>query len=67
MNGNPALTEVIGRVFNGRLTEPFSVHLKASEIVFRGGFCDNPGLLADSLVWIGLVCQVSGLYTEVTG
>ena len=61
-----ALTEVIERVFHGRLTEPFFVYLKASEIVFMEDFLENPGLLAASLERIGLFDQVSGLYAAVT-
>jgi 2,4-dienoyl-CoA reductase (NADPH2) len=61
------LTGIIEQVFRGRLTEPFFVYLKASEIVFMGDFLDNPGLLADSLQRIGLFDRVSGLYAKVTG
>jgi len=60
------LADVIEQIFHGRLTEPFFVYLKASEIVFMWDFLDNPGLLAGSLEQIGLFDQVSGLYAAVT-
>jgi glyoxylase-like metal-dependent hydrolase (beta-lactamase superfamily II) len=63
---NLPLTGVIEQLFHGRLTEPFFVYLKASEIVFMWDFLDNPGLLAGSLEQIGLLDQVSGLYAAVT-
>ena len=61
-----SLTGVIDQLFHGRLTEPFFVYLKASEIVFMWDFLDNPGLLAASLERIGLFDQVAGLYAAAT-
>jgi 2,4-dienoyl-CoA reductase (NADPH2) len=48
------LPSVIERVFRGRLSDPFHVYLKASEIVFMMDYLENPGLLASSLAAIGL-------------
>ena len=60
-----ALNNIIEQLFNGRLTEPFLVYLKISEILFMLDFLDNPTLLKDSLEQIGLFDQVSALYERV--
>ncbi|MBI2355528.1 MAG: MBL fold metallo-hydrolase [Deltaproteobacteria bacterium] len=61
------LNEVIERIFQGRLTDPFFVYLKASEIVFMRDFLENPVLLKDSLERIGLFDALGGLYATVAG
>jgi len=60
-----ALNDIIERLFKGRLTEPFLVYLKVSEIVFMLDFIENPDLLKDSLMQIGLFDVVSILYERV--
>jgi hydroxyacylglutathione hydrolase len=60
-----ALNNIIEQLFNGRLTEPFLVYLKISEILFMLDFIENPDLLKDSLEQIGLFDQVSILYERV--
>ena len=57
-----ALSDIILRLFKGRLTEPFLVYLKISEILFMLDFLDNPALLRDSLEQIGLFDRVVALY-----
>ena len=61
-----ALTEMVARLFQRKLTEPFFVYLKVSEIVFMLDFMENPALLRSSLEQIGLFNQVAELYTEAT-
>ena len=61
-----AVNKIIEQLFKGRLTEPFLVYLKISEIVFMLDFLENPDLLKSSLEQIGLFGQVSGLYEAVT-
>jgi 2,4-dienoyl-CoA reductase (NADPH2) len=48
------LPEIIEAIFRKRLSEPFFVYLKASEIVFMLDFLENPDLLRASLEGIGL-------------
>lgn len=57
-----ALSDIIEQLFRGRLTEPFLVYLKISEILFMLDFLDNPPLLRDSLKQIGLFDRVGALY-----
>jgi 2,4-dienoyl-CoA reductase (NADPH2) len=59
------LTEIIERLFKGRLTDPFLVYLKISEIVFMLDFIENPALLKASLEQIGLFDNVCELYAAV--
>lgn len=59
------LNDIIGQLFKGRLTEPFLVYLKISEIVFMLDFLENPALLKGSLEQIGLFDQVTALYERV--
>ena len=59
------MTEIVDRLFQGRLTEPFFVYLKLSEIVFMLDFLENPGLLKASLEQIGLFAFVSERYAAV--
>ncbi len=61
------IESILDRLFQGRLTDAFSVYLKASEIVFMLDFLENPALLKDSLERIGLFEQVGEAYTAVTG
>ncbi len=60
-----ALNSIIEQLFKGRLTEPFFVYLKISEILFMLDLLDNPALLRDSLEQIGLFDQLSALYERV--
>lgn len=53
------LTEIVDRLFQGRLIEPFFVYLKLSEIVFMLDFLENPGLLKAALEQTGLFASVS--------
>lgn len=56
------LYEIIEQVFQGRLTDPFFIYLKASEIVFMQDFLDAPHRLQQSLERIGLYDRVSDLF-----
>lgn len=60
-----ALTEIIERLFQGRLTDPFLVYLKVSEVVFMLDFIKNPELLKKSLETIGLYGFVSEKFEKV--
>ena len=60
-----ALNNIIEQLFKGRLTEPFFIYLKVSEIVFMLDFLENPLLLKASLEQIGLFDQISALYEAV--
>lgn len=65
---NLAMNDIIGQLFKGRLTEPFFVYLKVSEIVFMLDFLENPGQLKASLQQAGLFDEVAGRYaTAVRG
>ena len=61
-----AVNEIVERLFQGRLTEPFHVYLKISEIVFMLDFLDNPAQLRRSLEGIGLFAEVAELYQTVS-
>ncbi|MDD2582783.1 MAG: MBL fold metallo-hydrolase [Desulfuromonadaceae bacterium] len=56
------LNKIIEYLFKGRLTEPFYLYLKISEIVFMLDFLDNPPLLRASLEQIGLFDRIRALY-----
>lgn len=56
---------IIERIFRGRLTEPFFIYLKVSEIVFMLDFLENPMLLKSTLTQIGLFDKVEGLFEAV--
>ena len=56
------IEKILDRLFQGRLTDPFAVYLKASEIVFMQDFLENPALLKDSLEQCGLFERVSETY-----
>lgn len=60
-----ALNKIIEQLFKGRLTEPFFVYLKVSEIVFMLDMIENPALLKASLEQIGLFDGVSDLYEAI--
>lgn len=62
-----AISAIIEHLFQGRLTEPFFVYLKASEIIFMLDFIDNPALLRSSLEQIGLFPRVAEQFAAVTG
>lgn len=57
-----SLNKIIEHLFKGRLTEPFYLYLKISEIVFMLDFLDNPSLLRASLEQIGLFDRIRVLY-----
>ncbi|MFZ4857369.1 MAG: MBL fold metallo-hydrolase [Desulfuromonadaceae bacterium] len=57
---------IIEQLFKGRLTDPFFVYLKMSEIVFMLDFLENQTLLKSSLEQVGLFDAVSELYAKVT-
>lgn len=56
------LTEIIERLFLGRMTDPFFVYLKISEVVFMLDFIENPSLLKASLEQAGLFDRVERLF-----
>jgi glyoxylase-like metal-dependent hydrolase (beta-lactamase superfamily II) len=56
------LNRIIEQLFKGRLTEPFLIYLKISEIVFMLDFLEDPGRLKASLEQIGLFDGVGALY-----
>jgi 2,4-dienoyl-CoA reductase (NADPH2) len=58
--------KIIEQLFKGRLTDPFFVYLKISEIVFMLDFLENPTLLKSSLEQVGLFATVDELYAAVT-
>ncbi len=57
--------EIIEKIFKGRLTEPFFIYLKISEIVFMLDFLENPALLKASLEQIGLFDAIRDRYEAV--
>ncbi len=62
--GQP-VDRIIHQLFKGRLTDPFFVYLKVSEIVFMLDFLENPALLKSSLEQVGLFDTVSELYESI--
>ena len=60
-----AVNEMVDRLFQGRLTEPFHVYLKIAEIVFMLDFMENPSLLRLALEQVGLFDQVAQSYARV--
>lgn len=63
-NGESILN-VVWKLFNGSLTDPFLIYLKVSEIVFMQDFLAEPGRLKDSLENIGLFDAVSDRFEAV--
>ena len=59
------MNEIIERLFLGRLTDPFLVYLKVSEVMFMLDFIENPSLLKASLEQIGLFDEVSEFFSAV--
>jgi len=59
------VNEIIERLFLGRLTDPFLVYLKVSEVMFMLDFIENPSLLKASLEQIGLFDGVSELFSTM--
>ncbi len=59
------VNEIVKQLFKGRLTEPFFIYLKVSEIVFMLDLLENPALLKASLEQIGLFNEVKALYETV--
>ncbi len=59
------LNKIIEQLFKGKLTDPFLIYLKISEIVFMLDFLENPALMKTSLEKIGLFDQVSRPYEAV--
>ncbi|MDD2897275.1 MAG: MBL fold metallo-hydrolase [Desulfuromonadaceae bacterium] len=60
-----AMNTIIDQLFKGRITEPFILYMKISEIVFMLDFLENPTLLRASLEQMGLFDQVASLYEDV--
>lgn len=60
-----SVNKIVEQLFKGRLTEPFLIYLKVSEIVFMLDFLENPNLLKSSLEQIGLFDTVCHLYEAV--
>jgi glyoxylase-like metal-dependent hydrolase (beta-lactamase superfamily II) len=60
-----AVNLIVERLFQGRLTDPFQVYLKVSEIVFMLDFLENPARLRSSLESIGLFRDLAELYHTV--
>jgi 2,4-dienoyl-CoA reductase (NADPH2) len=58
------MPELIDRLFEGRISEPFFVYLKLSEVIFMLDFIENPDLLKLSLQEIGLFSRVDDLFTR---
>lgn len=61
------LTEIIERLFEGRLSDPFFVYLKVSEVVFMLDLIENPAPLRVSLDQAGLFDRVERLFAAVAG
>jgi 2,4-dienoyl-CoA reductase (NADPH2) len=61
-----AMDRIIEQIFKGRLTEPFFIYLKVSEIVFMLDFLENPTLLKSSLEQIGLFDTLTAQYAAVS-
>ncbi|MEI7816728.1 MAG: MBL fold metallo-hydrolase [Desulfuromonadales bacterium] len=59
------LYEIIEQLFKRRITEPFLIYLKVSEVVFMLDFLENPALLKASLVQIGLFDQIRKQFDDV--
>ena len=59
------VNRIIVQMFKARLTDPFFVYLKVSEIVFMLDFLENPALLKSSLQQTGLFDQVCELYETI--
>jgi 2,4-dienoyl-CoA reductase (NADPH2) len=57
--------KIIEQIFKGRLTEPFFIYLKVSEIVFMLDFLENPALLKASLEQLGLFDAVRVRFESV--
>lgn len=60
-----SVAEMVDTLFKGRITEPFHLYLKASEIVFMLDFIEHPELLRSSLERIGLFDQVAGAFSAL--
>ncbi len=63
---NLNLDKIIEQLFKGRLTDPFFVYLKASEVIFMLDLIENPALLKASLKQIGLFDQIGELYCSLS-
>lgn len=63
---NLNLDKILEQLFKGRLTDPFFVYLKASEVVFMLDLIENPTLLKASLEQIGLFDQIGELYFSLS-
>ena len=57
--------KIIEQIFKGRLTEPFFIYLKVSEIVFMLDFLENPALLKASLEQLGLFDAIRDRFESV--
>lgn len=61
-----SLPDIIAGVFEGRLSDPFIVYLKVSEIVFMLDFLDDPGRLERALDSLGLMEAMEPLFEGAT-
>ncbi|HUX37814.1 MAG TPA: MBL fold metallo-hydrolase [Rectinemataceae bacterium] len=58
------MTSIVDEIFKGRLSDPFYVYLKVSEIVFMIDFLDDPDSLRAALVAAGLFDGLAELFAE---
>lgn len=58
--------QVVEKLFDGSLQDPFMKYLKASEVVFVRDFLDNPERLKTSLEQIELYSQLEELFQRAT-
>jgi 2,4-dienoyl-CoA reductase (NADPH2) len=59
------MSDLIRQLFKGRISEPFFVYLKVSEVVFMLDLLENPGQLKSALEQIGLFAPVEAQYEAV--
>ncbi|MCM0082164.1 MBL fold metallo-hydrolase [Geomonas sp. Red32] len=59
------VAEMVDRIFQGRITDPFHLYLKASEMVFMLDFIEQPSQLRSSLERIGLFDRVAEPFNVV--
>ena len=58
------MTSIVDEIFKGRLSDPFYIYLKVSEIVFMIDFLDDPERLRSALVAVGLFDGLAEIYEE---
>lgn len=64
-SGTESVLNVVRKLFNGSLVDPFIIYLKVSEVVFMQDFIAEPGKLEDSLMKIGLFDAVRDRFEAV--